>query len=221
MEDRMTEGLYLELDPGPPGDYAHKRVSEVLASPGVERATWWENQRPGRGEFPRSLDEFTTLGVYEVGEGFALPASPPSLRGLHFRRTPRPPQGSLNGKPTIGLLLVLVTPRHPERAQTFRDWADFVHIRHIAAAGIEGYTMITPYENAAGGSPRYLHFYEMDTEDPEAAFQKMAPNTIARRLGAGTPEAKNWAGHDELVIDYVNTFARIGSKEAEGGSDEA
>jgi hypothetical protein len=212
VEDRITSGLYLELDPGSPGAYADKRVPEVLASLGVERATWWENQRPGRDEFPRTLDEFRTLGVYEVGEGFALPASPLSLRGIHFLRTPRPPQGSLSGRPTIGLLLVLVTPRHPERAQTFRNWADFIHIRHIAAAGIEGFTMITPYENAAGGSPRYLHFYEMDTEDPEAAFSKMAANTIARRLGAGTPAAKSWAVHDELVIDYVNTFARVGEQ---------
>ena len=68
--------------------------------------------------------------------------------GHHFRRTPRPGQGNLSGKPTLGLELVLVSPKTPSGAQAFRDWADFIHIRHIAAASVEGFTMITPYENA-------------------------------------------------------------------------
>ena len=41
--------------------------------------------------------------------------------------------------PTIGLSLVLISPREPDQAQALRDWADFVHIRHIAAAGVPGY----------------------------------------------------------------------------------
>jgi hypothetical protein len=215
VEDRRTPALYLELDDGAPDDYARKRVGEVLALPGVERATWWQNLAFERDEFPRSLDDFRTLGVYEVSDGFALPASPPTGRGFHFRRTPRPAQGSLSGQPTVGLLLVLVTPRTPESAQRFRDWADFVHIRHIAAAGIEGFTMITPYENASGESPRYLHFYEMDAADPEAAFQQMAARTLERRLGGSpkTAEAREWFDHEDLVIDYVNTFARVGVAE--------
>ena len=159
-------------------------------------------------------DALTVFGC-RANYGFALPASPPTGRGLHFRRTPRPAQGNLSGQPTIGLLLVLVTPRTLESAQRFRDWADFVHIRHIAAAGIEGFTLITPYENASGESPRYLHFYEMDAADPEAAFQQMAVRTIERRLGGSseTAEAKAWFGHEDLVIDYVNTFARVGVAE--------
>ena len=77
----------------------------------------------------------------------------------------------LTGRPTIGLSLVLISPKEPDRAQELRDWADFVHIRHIAEVGVPGYTMITPYENATGGDPRFMHFYEMDTDDPEACVQ--------------------------------------------------
>ena len=29
-----------------------------------------------------------------------------------------------------------------------RDWGDFVHLNHIVEAGVPGFTMITPYENA-------------------------------------------------------------------------
>jgi hypothetical protein len=71
--------------------------------------------------------------------------------------------------------------------------------------------MITPYENVTGGSPRFLHLYEMDTPDAEEAFQRMTPTTRARQLG-DRARWKEWAGHEQLVIDYVNTFARIGER---------
>ena len=211
MEDRNTPFLYLELCNRSPADYAHERVPLVLALHGVDRATWWQNQKPGRSEYPRTIDEFTTLGVFEVGNAFAAPQTPSDIRGLHFRRTPRPGQGVLTGRPTLGLELVLVSPREPAGAQALRDWADFVHIRHIAAAGVEGFAMITPYENASGGSPRFLHFYEMDTPDAEEAFQRMTPTTRARQLG-DRALWKRWTGHEQLVIDYVNTFTRIGER---------
>ena len=120
----------------------------------------------------------------------------------------------MSGRPTIGLLLVLVSPKTDAGARALRDWADFQHIRAIAAAGIEGFTLITAYENAGGGSPRFLHLYEMDCDDPEAAFQTMAPRTIERRLGpAGTPLHDAWFGHEQLVIDYINTFRRMGARD--------
>src|SRR5438067_1415485 len=90
--------------------------------PGSERysvisdMTWWENGSPDRTEFPRKIDEFRYLGIAEVGEDFAPPAD---VRGRHFRRYPRPGQGVLSGRPTLGLLLVLVSPRSPEQAQAF------------------------------------------------------------------------------------------------------
>ena len=40
----------------------------------------------------------------------------------------------------LGLELVLISPREPSGAQAPRNWADFVHIRYIAAAAVEGFT---------------------------------------------------------------------------------
>ena len=38
-----------------------------------------------------------------------------------------------------------------------------------------------------------MHFYEMDTEDPEASFQAMTP-LVAERIGAvDTPAWQGWA----------------------------
>ncbi len=133
-----------------------------------------------RDDLPRVLPEFDHLGVYEVDATFRPPAPPAGITGHHFRHYPRPGQGVLTGRPTIGLSLVLISPKEPERAQELRDWADFVHIRHIAEAAVPGYAMITPYENVTGGDPRFLHFYEMDTDDPETAFKSMTPLVIDR-----------------------------------------
>ena len=147
MEDRITPGLYLEMSSQAPERYATERVPELLELAAVSRATWWENVRPGRTDLPRKLPEFDLLGVYEVDDGFTPPEPPAGITGHHFRRYPRPGQGRLTGRPTIGLSLVLISPRHPEGAQALRDWGDFVHLRHIAEVGVPGYTMITPYEN--------------------------------------------------------------------------
>lgn len=210
MEDRLTPGLYLETTELPLARYAAERVAPVLALPGVERATWWRNLHRERDDIPRALPEFDHLGVYEVGEGFRAPAAPAGVTAYHFRRTPRPAQGVLTGRPTIGLLLVLVSPREPARAQDLRDWADFVHIRHIAEAAVPGYCMITSYENVTGGDPRFLHFYEMDTDDAEGAFKSMTP-LVSRRIGErGTEPFKQWASGPSLRIMYVNTFQRVG-----------
>jgi hypothetical protein len=213
VEDRLTPGLYLEMTDGDIDDYARQRVPAVLAHPGVQRATWWRNAHPDRDDLPRVLPECGHLGVYEVDAGFVPPDAPPDIRNHLFRRTTRPGQGIITGRPTIGLLLVLISPREAAGAQALRDWGDFVHIRHIAEAAVPGYTMITPYENATGGGPRYLHFYEMDTDDPEAAYASMTP-LVAQRIGDSHTQAwKHWAFHPMLRIMYVNTFARIGVAE--------
>jgi hypothetical protein len=193
--------------------YARDRVPHVLAMPGVERATWWRNERPHRTEFPRTLEEFTTLGIYEAQQSFKVQQTPADIRGIHFRHYRRPGQGILTGKPTLGLELVLISPREPEGEQALRDWADFIHLRYIAAAAVEGFTMITPYENMAGGAPRFMHLYEMDTPDAEDTFQRMTPTTEQRQVGEkGSPLWKLWAVHQQLEINYVNTFSRIGER---------
>jgi hypothetical protein len=201
VEDRCTPGLYLEMS---------DRALELRAIPGVERATLWRNVKRDRTDLPRVVDEFDRLGVYEVDDTFAMPRPPDGVTGYHFIRTPRPGQGIITGQPTIGLSLVLISPEDPARAQELRDWADFVHIRHIAEAAVPGYCMITPYENATGGDPRFLHFYEMDTDDPERAFEAMTPLVMERIGGARTEAFKRWAWGPSLRIMYVNSFVRIG-----------
>jgi hypothetical protein len=212
VEDRITPGLYLEMTDLSGAEYAANRVPEVLAHAAVERATWWANACRGRTDLPRKLPEFDILGVYEVGDEFRAPSTPPGVTGHHFGRTRRPGQGWLTGRPTLGIMLVLISPRQPDQAQALRDWADFVHIRHIAETGVPGYSMITPYENVSGGDPLFMHFYEMDSDDPETTFRTMTP-LVSERIGKpGTPEWDAWANTPELRIIYANTFRRLGER---------
>jgi hypothetical protein len=212
MEDRITPGLYLEMTDRAIDAYAGERVPAVLAQPGVQAATWWRNVNRDRTDLPRVLAEFDHLGVYEVDDTFRAPdALPADITGYHFRHYRRPGQGVVSGRPTLGLSLVLISPKESARAQELRDWADFVHIHHIAAAAVPGYCMITPYENATGGDPRFMHFYEMDTDDPETAFTSMTP-LVARRIGDEQTDAfRNWARGPSLRIMYVNSFVRVGT----------
>jgi hypothetical protein len=121
----------------------------------------------------------------------------------------------LTGRPTTGLLLVWISPREPADSQRLRDWADFIHIRLIAAAAVPGYTMITPYQNEAGTDPLFLHLYEMDSDDPEATYQLMAEQLRVALGGYRTAQFKQWADLAAAggVIVYVNTFGLLGSSE--------
>jgi hypothetical protein len=204
--------LYLEMTELPLDSYTAGRGPEVLALPGVERATWWQNVHRDRDDLPRVLPEFDHLAVYEVSDEFRAPSAPDGVTGHHFRRYRRPGQGVLTGRPTIGLSLVLISPKERERAQELRDWADFVHIRHIAEAAVPGYAMITPYENVTGGDPLFMHFYEMDTNEPERAFKSMTPLVINRIGDTDTERFKHWAFGPSLRIMYVNSFARVGEQ---------
>jgi hypothetical protein len=207
VEDRTTAGLYLELAPTDADAYGRTRAPVLAARTGVTRTTWWSNQHPHRDDLPRRLEEFATLGVHELlGDGFQPPDPPTGGLGLHFERTPRPGQGVLTGEPTNGLLLVLISPRPPDQAQALRDWGDFVHLRHIVEAAVPGYRMITPYQRVGGGEPRFCHFYELVTDDPEATYQAMTPLVRERLGGPGTDAYDRWAWHPALRIDYVNTF---------------
>jgi hypothetical protein len=209
LEDRLTPILQLELCDLVPETWLQERGAALLALGGVERVSAWTNCVPGRSDLPRTLPEFTTLGVVEAQAPFSAPEASPGVAVHQFRQV-RPGQGVLTGRPTRGLELVLISPRTEEGAQALRDWADFVHIRHIAAASVPGFALITPYENVHGGRPRFLHLYEMDTSDAEAAFQRMTPATLARLPDKA--ERRAWAGHSELVIDYVSTFRFAGDR---------
>jgi hypothetical protein len=213
VEDRITPGLYLEMTDQPLDGYARERVPALLTRPGVQRATWWRNVHRDRTDLPPVLPEFDHLGVYEVDDAFTAPAVPAGITGHHFRHYPRPGQGVVTGRPTVGLSLVLISPKDAARAQELRDWADFVHIRHIAEVAVPGYGMITPYENVTGGDPRFMHFYEMDTDDPETSFKAMTP-LVMERIGNQDSDAfKRWAWGPSLRIMYVNSFVRVGTSE--------
>src|SRR5437868_11166113 len=126
----------------------------LVLDPNGQGATRWEDCVPGRDELPRTLDEIPVLGITPFDDVAHVGADTP---GWRFERTPRPGQGRITGRPIIGLLVVLISPLHEDGGQALRDWADFIHLCHIAAAGVPGYTMVTPYENHGDG-PRYLHF---------------------------------------------------------------
>ena len=210
MEDRVTPVLQLEMSDLAPGQWLGGRGNDLLAIDGVERVSAWTNCAPHRSDLPRTLAEFQTLGVVEAREPFATPAPPEGVIVHQFRQC-RPGQGVLSGRPTRGLELVLISPKSEAGAQALRDWADFVHIRHIAEAAVPGMTMTTPYVNAAGTDPLFLHFYEMDDADAEATFKRMTPLVTTRLGGMDTPEWKHWANCPELRIMYVNSFTRIGA----------
>ena len=218
MEDRITPFLYLELADATPEQYATSRVEQVLGSPGAERASWWRNLNPHRKDFESdfkfSVPEFATLGVYEVQDGFVPPRATPDVRGLHFRHYPRPGQGILSGESTLGLMLVLISPREEAGAQALRDWGDFIHLPPLAVGNL-GFSMITPYENLTGGSPRFMHFYETLSSDAEAALQAEVSEVPKWYGGVDTEAYRRWQVHDQLVVDYVNTFERVGQSLAD------
>jgi hypothetical protein len=213
VEDRITTGLYLELGDLDPDTYETRRAPELLARPGVERVTWWRNCVPGRTELPMAIDDGTLLGVAEVDASFAPPSPLPRTTARHFRRFARPGQGILTGAPTTGLLVVWISPRSPEHDRALRDWGDFVHIRHIAAASIPGFTHVTPYENPAGTDPRYMHFYELDSDDPEASYMGMARHMARYFAGARTEAFETWADWRAAggQVIYCNTFRLLGA----------
>jgi hypothetical protein len=217
MEDRVTPVLYLEMTDRAAERYAAERVPDVLSLPGVQRATWWANCVPFRTDLPRTLPEFAILGVYEADTDFKAPeALPEDITGYCFDHYRRPGQGTISDKPTLGLELVLISAPTSDQNQALRDWGDFVHIRDIAAASPDNFTMITPYQNREEGAPTFMHFYELDTDDPEPAFRKMAPSTMSRIGAYGTHSREEWWRHESLVIDYVNTFRRLGVRDRTG-----
>jgi hypothetical protein len=211
MEDRTTPGLYLELGDCSP-DQMRRRAEALAARSGVDRVTWWANCAPGRQDLPMRVVDGSMLAVAEVAATFTAPEAPALTTAHCFRRHRRPSQGVLTGRPTTGLLVVWISPRVPELAQSLRDWGDFVHIRHIADAGIPGFTQISVYENVAPLDPMFMHFYEFDGDDAEATFSTMIDYVAPRVGGVDSETFTAWAdwraGHGRLF--YCNTFQFLG-----------
>ena len=202
MEDRQPGGLVLDFV----ADEADApRRAQALRAAGLDVSAWTPIV-PGRIDVPRRWS--TDPAVLLVGED--ADGSYEGDATVVLRRYPRPSQGSCSGERTDGLLLVLISPKDAGEvaAQELRDWGDFVHLRHIAEAGVPGYRTITPYGNAKGpgSEPRWCHFYEMHTDDPEASYQSMTP-LVKQRLG-DRQAIRDWAMHPQLVIEHVQTYRR-------------
>ena len=203
MEDRQPGGLVLDFVT----DEAEAPArASTLRGAGLDVSAWTPLV-PGRTDVPRRWTE--DPAVLLIGEDAAGRYEGDAT--VTLRRYPRPSQGSCSGEPTNGLLLVLISPKDPDQAQALRDWGDFVHLRHIAEAGVPGHRNITPYSNAKGdgSEPRWCHFYEMHTDDPEAAYASMTP-LVKQRLG-DRDAIRGWATHPQLVIEHVQTYRRIAS----------
>jgi hypothetical protein len=211
MEDRTTPGLYLELGNIDPAEYA-PRAAWLRRQPGVERVTWWANCKPGRDELPMRVPDGTLLGVAEVDGSFRAPEPSGPAVAYHFRRHPRPSQGILTGLPTTGLLVVWISPYQPELTEKLRDWGDFVHIRHIAAAAVPGFAQISVYENVTGTDPQFMHFYELNGKDAETTFKGMTPEVAPRLGGLDSEEFAHWADWKAAGgrLIYCNTFQLLG-----------
>jgi len=225
VEDRQPTGLLLEMLRGDdPADVeAWQRdvaIPKAMASGWFTTGTAFRNLRPDESRFPLKVDPFTHLTVYELARPdvawTCMEGLPENEGGIEvvdrilYRRYPRPSQGRLSGKPTLGLFLILISPTERSRAQELRDWADFTHLHGIAASSPDGFTTITPYENVAGDDPMFLHFYELDTPDVVAAVDAM-PEAVMKRFGyqMGDDAFMRWAMHDALDIWYVNVFGRV------------
>jgi hypothetical protein len=216
MEDRCGTLLHLELSNASQPDSA-RRARELAGREGVERVTWWENGAFERTDLPMRIRDGRRLVVVEADERYGVPPATPETSQSHcFRRHPRPSQGILTGGPTLGLMVVWISPRTPDLAGSLRDWGDFVHIRHIAAAGIPGFTQISVYENTAETDPLYMHFYEFDNAEAEATFATMIDNVAPRLGGTESPAYAEWADWRPPGgrLFYCNTFTRLGEVEA-------
>ncbi|HEX4126423.1 MAG TPA: hypothetical protein VHX67_02460 [Acidimicrobiales bacterium] len=212
MEDRSSPLLHLELGDASPEESA-ARARQLAERAGVARVTWWENCAFERTDLPMRIRDGRALLLVEASEGYAVPPPPPTVSASHcFRREPRPSQGILTGTPTLGLMIVWISPRTEDLARSLRDWGDFVHIRHIAAAAIPGFTQISVYENAAAADPRYMHFYEFDNPEAEATFATMIEHVAPRLGGLDSPAYAEWADWRPPGgrLFYCNTFTRLG-----------
>ena len=155
------------------------------------------------------IQDGRTLMVVEAGEGFINSSEPIKASAAHtFRRHARPSQGILSREPTRGLLVVWISPRSADLTPQLRDWGDFVHLRHIAAAGIPGFAQISVYENITGADPVYMHLYEFDTADAESTFSTMVPFVAPRLGGEDSVAYREWADLRAAGgrLFYCNTF---------------
>ena len=216
MEDRITTGLYLELGNVDPDRFATRRAPELLARAGVDRVTWWAQQRPGPDELPMAVDDGTLLGVAEVDD--ELRAHRPALPGTtarHFRRYRRPSQGVLTGRPTTGLLVVWISPQaaraRPGPAGLGRLRPHPAHRRRVGPR-------LHPHHPLREHAPAPIPASCTSTSSTPTTPRRRTwawPGTWRRYFGgARTEEFERWAdwkaAHGQVV--YCNTFRLLGRR---------
>ena len=161
-----------------------------------------------------AVPDGTLLGVAETDDSFVAPDPLAGTTARHFRRYPRPSQGILTGRPTTGLLVVWISPLTAERTQAA---AGLGRLRPHQGDRRRRRSRLHPdhplRERRPATDPRFMHFYEMDSDDPEATFQTMAEHLRVRLGGYRTPQFKQWADWTAAgaEIIYVNTFRLLGS----------
>ena len=118
MEDRITTGLYLELGDVDPDRYATARAPSSSPGRGVERVTWWAEQRPGPD---RAAHGRRRRHAARGGRGGRLLRRPRSRcrapRPVISGASPARAKASSPGPPTTGLLVVWISPQSPEHDQ--------------------------------------------------------------------------------------------------------
>src|SRR5271157_6132680 len=119
MEGRLPPRLHLELVREP--DDVDARAAAVQAA-GWEVSVW-EPATTTDDELPRRLPRCDGVVIGE-GDGGVVGSPSRATTVVPLVRYPRPPQGSCSGERTTGILLVLISPKHPEFAQELRDWGD-------------------------------------------------------------------------------------------------
>ena len=185
VEDRITPGLVPRDDRS-----AARRVRAPSACPRCSRCPG-SSGRPGGAtcnatatDLPPVLPEFDHLArLRGRRRRSARPAPPAGITGHHFRHYRRPGQGIVTGRPTIGLSLVLISPKDAGAgagaARLGRLRAHPPHRRGRGARLLHDHAV---RERRPAAIPRFMHFYEMDTDDPETAFKAMTP-LVMQRIG--------------------------------------
>ena len=188
MDDRLTLAMYFEMTARDPHDYRSTRGKDVSALPGVHRMSYWRSLNDAA--IHDAVPHRAYLALYEVSLDFTSPAAADGDVTLHFRQA-RPGQGRLSRGPARSLWTVMVQPKTDDDV-AFRDWADFTHLPAILDAQLPGFHQVTPYRNVEpSGVPRFLHFWDLDTDDPEAGVAGLGPAMVGR-FGQGTDEFNAW-----------------------------
>ena len=215
MEDRRTAGLYLEMTDWTARTlHARRGCRWSRPPPGVTRATWWHNVQPRpRRPAPRARRVRHCSASTRSTTRSAPPSRADGVTGHHFRRTPGPARVAHRPPDDRPLARAHLAQGSRSRRRRCATGPTSCTSATSPRSRCPGYTMITPYENATGGDPRFMHFYEMDTDDPETAFKSMTPLVMRAHRRAGHRRVQA-LGVRTRAAHHVREHVRAGSASA-------